>query len=137
MKAMATWMVVEDEPDVYDMILAMYEIMDIEGAAFLNGEDAISWLDDVDAGMVNTNLPQLALLDIRLPGAISGIQVGARIRASRRLGGIPIVLMTAYKLTPAQMNEAISESGADLLLYKPLPSLDEFQRLMFDVLARR
>lgn len=134
---MATWMVVEDEPDLYDMVLAMYETLGVDGVAFLNGEDAVNWLEDVDANAVAADLPQLALLDIRLPGAISGIQVGARIRASQRLGHIPIVLMTAYRLTPAQMDEAVSEAGADLLIYKPLPTIDEFQRLMFDVLMRR
>ncbi len=134
---MTTWMVVEDEPDLYDMVLAMYETLGIDGVAFLNGEDAVNWLDDVDAGAVDVDLPQLALLDIRLPGAISGIHVGARIRASQCLGHIPIVLMTAYRLTPTQMNEALSEAGADLLIYKPLPTIDEFQRLMFDVLTRR
>ncbi len=134
---MTTWMVVEDEPDLYDMVLAMYETLGIDGVAFLNGEDAVNWLDDVDAGAVDVDLPQLALLDIRLPGAISGIHVGARIRASQCLGHIPIVLMTAYRLTPTQMDEALSEAGADLLIYKPLPTIDEFQRLMFDVLARR
>lgn len=134
---MATWMVVEDEPDLYDMVLAMYETLGIDGVAFLSGEDAVDWLEDVDAGAVGVDLPQLALLDIRLPGKISGTLVGARIRASQRLSHIPIVLMTAYRLTPAQLEEALHEAGADLLIYKPLPSLDEFQRLMHDVLARR
>ncbi len=134
---MATWMVVEDEPDLYDMVLAMYETLGIDGVAFLSGEDAVNWLEDVDAGALGVDLPQLALLDIRLPGKISGTLVGARIRASQRLGHIPIVLMTAYRLTPAQLEEALHEAGADLLIYKPLPSLDEFQRLMHDVLARR
>ncbi|GIL08767.1 MAG: hypothetical protein BroJett033_2780 [Chloroflexota bacterium] len=134
---MATWMVVEDEPDLYDMVLAMYETLGIDGVAFLSGDDAVDWLEDVDAGAVGADLPQLALLDIRLPGKISGTLVGARIRASQRLGHIPIVLMTAYRLTPEQLEEALQEAGADLLIYKPLPSLDEFQRLMYDVLARR
>lgn len=134
---MATWMVVEDEPDLYDMVLAMYETLGIDGVAFLTGEDAVDWLDDVDAGAVGVDLPQLALLDIRLPGSVSGTRVGARIRTSQRLGHIPIVLMTAYRLTPAEQEEILDEAGADLLIYKPLPNLDEFQRLMYEVLARR
>jgi CheY-like chemotaxis protein len=131
---MATWLVVEDEPDLYDMVLAMYETLGIDGVAFLNGEDAVDWLDNVDAGAVGVDLPQLALLDIRLPGDIDGVQVGARIRASERLGHIPIALMTAYRLTPAQQDEALRDAGADLLLDKPLPALEEFQRLMFGLL---
>lgn len=133
---MATWLVVEDEPDLYDMVLAMYETLGIDGVAFLNGEDAVDWLNDVDAGVVGADLPQLALLDIRLPGDIDGVMVGARIRASASLGHIPIVLMTAYRLTPEQQDDALREAGADLLIFKPLPALDEFQRLMYELLAR-
>lgn len=134
---MATWMVVEDEPDLYDMVLAMYETLGIDGVAFVNGEDAAAWLDDVDAGAVGMDLPQLALLDIRLPGNVSGPEVGARIRASSVLGHIPIVLMTAYRLSAVQEENIMREAGADMLLYKPLPALDEFQRLMYEVLDRR
>src|SRR5450432_1096256 len=92
-------MVVEDEPDIYDVLLAMFEVWGIEGIAFVDGAEAVSWLDDVDKGTSSAELPELAILDIRLP-ELSGPEVGARIRGSERLGKIAIVLITAYRLLP-------------------------------------
>ena len=41
---MSTWMVVEDEPDIYDVLLAMFEIWGIEGVAFVDGGEAVGWI---------------------------------------------------------------------------------------------
>src|SRR5512145_1970792 len=98
---MSTWMVVEDEPDLYDTLLALFEIWSIDGVAFTNGTDALKWIEDVDKGSADTNLPELALLDIRLPGA-TGPEIGKRLRESTVLSDVAIVLMTAYYLTPTQ-----------------------------------
>ena len=68
-----TWMVVEDEPDIYDVLLAMFELWGIEGVAFVDGGEAISWVDAVDEGRVHGDLPELAILDIRLPDGLGAI----------------------------------------------------------------
>ena len=96
---MPTWMVVEDEPDIYDVLLAMFEIWGIEGVAFVDGAEAQAWIEDVDRGRVHGELPELAILDIRLP-EVSGPELGNRLRRSHVLGEIAIVLITAYRLTP-------------------------------------
>ena len=62
-------MVVEDEPDIYDVLLAMFEIWGIEGVAFVDGAEAVAWIENVDQGRVRGELPELAILDIRLPEA--------------------------------------------------------------------
>ena len=67
---MPTWMVVEDEPDLYDTLLMFFEIWGVDGIAFTTGTDAIRWIDDVDRGTNDAGVPELALLDIRLPGAV-------------------------------------------------------------------
>lgn len=36
---MTTWMVVENEPDIYEVILAMFEIWGIEGIGFVSDVD--------------------------------------------------------------------------------------------------
>src|SRR4051812_5080953 len=95
---MSTWMIVEDEPDIYELLLAMFEMWAIEGVAFVDGEEAITWIDEADKGTPG-ELPELAILDIRLPGNVSGPMVGARIRKSPALRHMGIVLATAYKLT--------------------------------------
>ena len=133
---MSTWMVVEDEPDLYDTLLAMFDIWSVDGVAFTNGLDAIRWIDDVDADHNGVSLPELAVLDIRLPGA-SGPEIGNRLRKSPLLRDIAIVLMTAYRLTPQQEREVIAMAQADALLYKPLPAPNEFHARLTNAVRNR
>lgn len=133
---MSTWMVVEDEPDIYDVLVAMFQIWGIEGIAFVDGADAVQWVEGVDAGRVPGELPELAILDIRLP-EVSGPEVAARIRKSPKLGNIGIVLITAYRLSPEQEKNAMTISQADLLLYKPLPNMPELRQQLDDVIKSR
>jgi CheY-like chemotaxis protein len=131
---MATWMVLEDEPDLYDMIMAMYEMLGVEGVAFGAGEEAVDWIEDVENGHWEEELPELALLDIRMPDSISGLMVGERMRQSARLKNTVIVLMTAHKLSPSEEKEAIQQTDADLLMYKPLPGFAELERTFHDLI---
>jgi CheY-like chemotaxis protein len=122
---MSTWMVVEDEPDLYDTLLALFEIWSVDGVAFTDGIDAMKWIEDVDEGNVDANLPELALLDIRLPG-VEGPDIGYRMRQSPLLKNVTIVLITAYHLTPQEEKKVITRAGADALMYKPLPAPMDF-----------
>ncbi len=133
---MTTWMVVEDEPDLYELVLAMYETLGVDGVSFTNGEDALAWIEDVENGLYPGELPELALIDIRLPGKTDGAMVGAHLRKSPKLEHIGIVLMTAYRLSPKQEQDYIDKSKCNTLLYKPLPVLDEFAHIMNVVLGR-
>lgn len=130
-------MVVEDEPDIYEVLLAMFEMWGIEGVAFVDGEEAIAWIDDVDQGRFQGELPELALLDIRLPGEINGVMVGERLRKSPVLKNIAMVLTTAYKLTDDEKKQAMAQSGADKWLPKPLPKFAELQTTLEAVIAQR
>jgi CheY-like chemotaxis protein len=132
---LSTWMVVEDEPDIYDVLLAMFEIWGIEGVAFVDGAEAVAWIEDVDQGRSRGELPELAILDIRLP-EVSGPEVGNRIRKSTILGDIAIVLITAYRLSPADELAVIAQAQADLLMYKPLPAMAELRTTMDAVIAK-
>lgn len=126
---MSTWMVVEDEPDLYETLLALFDIWSIDGVAFTTGRDAIRWIDDVDAGNIETNVPELAILDIRLPD-INGDAVARRLRQSTALKDITIVLITAYHLSPDKEAEMLSIAQTKHLVYKPLPEPAEFQLLL-------
>jgi len=134
---LSTWMVVEDEPDIYEVLLAMFEMWGIDGVAFVDGEEAVTWIEDVDSGRYNGELPELALIDIRLPGKVDGAMVGERIRESSILGDIAIVMSTAYKLSKEEEEEVVERAGADKLMYKPMPRFDELQRILEKVIAAR
>ncbi len=128
-------MVVEDEPDIYDVLLAMFEIWGIEGVAFVDGAEAVGWIENVDQGRVRGELPELAILDIRLP-EVSGPEVGHRLRQSPILGEMAIVLITAYRLSPEEEEQVVAQAKADLLMYKPLPTMIELRQKMDDVISR-
>jgi CheY-like chemotaxis protein len=130
-------MVVEDEPDIYEVLLAMFEMWGIEGVAFVDGEEAASWIEDVNAGRFRGELPELALLDIRLPGKISGPEVGERLRKSPILGQVAIVLSTAYRLSAEEETKVVEQADADKLMYKPLPRFTELQQVLEEVIAQR
>ncbi len=132
----STWMVVEDEPDLYATLLALFGAWSIDGVAFTNGTDAVKWIDDVDAGTADTNIPELAILDIRLPG-VEGPDIGARLRQSPVLKEIAIVLVTAFHLSPQQEKEVIAKAQADDLIYKPLPAPPEFRAILQKAIAKR
>lgn len=135
MSTLPTWMVVEDEPDIYEVLLAMFEIWGIAGVAFVDGGQAVSWIDDVDRGDARGDLPELALIDIRLP-EVSGPEVGNRLRRSPVLRNMAIVLITAYRLSPEEEQEAIAVAQADYLMYKPLPGMPELRRILDEIINR-
>lgn len=134
---MSTWMVVEDEPEIYELLLAMFEMWGIEGVAFVDGEEAIAWIEDVDNSRFQGELPELALLDIRLPGEINGIEVGERLRKSPILGNMALVMTTAYKLNDEEQKKAMEKSGADYWMPKPLPKFEELQKKLEQIIADR
>jgi CheY-like chemotaxis protein len=134
---LSTWMVVEDEPDIYDVLLAMFELWGIDGVAFVDGEESTAWIDDVDQGRYRGELPELALIDIRLPGKIQGDMVGERLRKSPILGHMAIVLITAYKMSIEDEEKVKKRAGADELMYKPLPKFNELQRRLEEIIAKR
>ncbi|HRL13052.1 MAG TPA: response regulator [Aggregatilineales bacterium] len=134
---MSTWMVVEDEPDIYEILLTLFGIWGIEGRAFVDGEEAVAWLDEVDNGTFQGELPELAMLDIRLPGDINGPEVGERIRKSPKLKNITIVLITAYPLRQDEYNAIMAQTEADRLIEKPLPKPAELQKMLEELLAQR
>src|SRR5688572_29504615 len=129
-------MVVEDEPDIYDVLLAMFEIWGIEGVAFVDGGEAVSWIEDVDKGSFTGELPELAILDIRLP-EVSGPDVGARLRQSGKLGKMAIVMITAYRLSPEEEEQVKARAQADALMYKPLPAMPELRKTLDEIIGKR
>lgn len=134
---MTTWMLVEDEPDLYDMVLAMYSMIGVRGEAFPDGESAVEWIEQVDAGKVDGELPELSLIDIRLPGDTSGLDVGERLRQSPRLRDMVIVLITGFHMNPHEERAAMRQTQADALVYKPLPGFAEFRQQLETLLRQR
>jgi CheY-like chemotaxis protein len=137
---MPVWMAVEDESDINDVIIGMFEAWGVKGLSFTDGAQAIHWVGQVETSPaphnLGGNLPELALIDIRLPNA-PGVEVAAHIRGSSVLHGMAIILMTAYRLNPHEEEEILRYSNADLLVYKTLPAMRPLRTLLEDVLNSR
>jgi DNA-binding response OmpR family regulator len=131
---MTTWMLIEDEPDLYDMLTHMIESIGHRVQGFIDAESALAWLRSVERGEEDEELPELALIDIRLPGKVDGTEVAVKLRASKTLSDIVIVLMTAYRLSPEEETAILQQSAPDMMLYKPLPSFPVFRQKLEDLL---
>ena len=133
---MTIWMAVEDESDIYDLVLEMFEMWGINGIAFDNATDTINWLAKIERQNTHGELPELALLDIRLPD-FSGLEISMAIRGNKWLHNIPIALMTAYHLSAEEEKEVMYHSQADILIYKPLPGMVELCQILEKVVHQR
>lgn len=125
---MTTWLVVEDDPDLIQMLAATTELLGVNSLFFSSGEAVEEWLGQMepDAG----EAPELALLDIRLSGEMTGVMVGALLRDCPAFTAMKLILMTAYRLSPSWEKIMLNQARADLLLYKPLPGLDQLRRVL-------
>ncbi len=101
-------LIVEDDPDVAEMLTAYFRTQDYEVFTVNWGEDGVR-----SALQVN---PDLAILDIRLPD-IDGYEVARRLRTDRRTSEIPIIFLTE-KRDRADRLQGL-ELGADDYITKP------------------
>ena len=126
-------MVVEDDHAIRDVISTMCELWDHQILTFKDGFEAMAYLDDE---VVPEPVPDVALIDIRMPGPW-GHEISARLREHPQLHDIGIVLMTAYALPGADAETYLETSGADRLVYKPLPPMDELHAVVVSILEER
>lgn len=81
----ARLLIVEDDLDIADMLNAYFRVQGYDVMTVNWGEDGVS--------ACQTNLPDLVILDIRLPD-IDGFEVARRLRTNRRTQEIPIIFLT-------------------------------------------
>ena len=101
-------LVVEDDPDIAELIVRYLEKADFLVRCVANGRAAL------DA--VAEQLPDLVVLDLMLP-QIAGLEVCRRLRSDSRTAAVPIIILTAR----ADESDRIVglELGADDYLGKP------------------
>jgi CheY-like chemotaxis protein len=131
-----TWLLVEDDLDIRTVVTVMMRVWGVQPLVFPDGNSTWAWLDSVENGSYTGELPELALMDIKMPGPF-GDQIAARIRQTQALKHIPIILMTAFTLTGSEVTDLAERSGMDHLIFKPLPDFEDFRRLMYEVRNRK
>jgi len=118
-------LVVDDKEDSRVLVRKVLRLHGYEVIGAGTGEDAIN--------MVQTELPDLILMDIRLPGGIDGLEATRRIKALPQLAHIPILAMTA-SVRPEDMQRALNE-GCSGFVRKPV-DIDELPRQVAEYIAR-
>ncbi len=133
---MNPWLVVEDDDDIRNIVKVLFMTWGHEPVEFRDGHRAFKWLDDIEAGRVSGTLPELALMDIRMPGP-RGNEIARRMRSMEQFRNIPIVLMTAFKLEADESQRFIDQDGVDRVIHKPLPDLFELKQMLDDLYAQK
>jgi CheY-like chemotaxis protein len=131
-----TWLLVEDDNDIRNVVAVMMSVWGEKPLSFADGNAAWAWLDSVANGTFTGELPDLALMDIRMPG-YTGDKVAARIRQTPSIKDIPIILMTAFSLSDVEVQSMMEQSGFDHMINKPLPDMEVFRSTLYRVRDER
>lgn len=103
-----TILVVEDDPDVADMLNAYFQVQGYEVITVYWGSDALK--------ESRVHRPDLVILDIRLPD-IDGYEIARRLRSNRRTEDVPIIFLTERRARSDRLQGL--EIGADDYITKP------------------
>jgi two-component system cell cycle response regulator DivK len=93
----------------------------------------ITELPETAIEMALAHLPDLVLLDIRLPAG-SGADVARRLKSDERTRTIPIIAVTAVAMPGDR--EGILQSGCDAYMPKPL-HIEEFMSTVTAIIETR
>jgi len=111
--AYSSVLVVDDEPDNFDVIESLLSDRPYQLHYVSNGIDALESLDLFQ--------PDVILLDVMMPG-LDGIEVCARIKAMPDWHTVPIVIVTA--LTEKKDLARCMAAGADDFITKPINGIE-------------
>lgn len=103
-----TILIVEDDPDVAEMLNAYFQVQGYEVITVNWGGDALK--------ASHVRQPDLVILDIRLPD-IDGYEVAQRLRSNRRTEDVPIIFLTEKRARADRLHGL--EIGADDYITKP------------------
>ncbi|MCX8045240.1 MAG: response regulator transcription factor [Desulfobacterota bacterium] len=109
---------IEDEPDIVELISLHLTKAGYAVKAFLSGADFLAFLDK--------RTPELIILDLMLPD-IDGLEICKLIRKRDVTAGIPIIMLTAKS---EEMDKVLGlEIGADDYMTKPFSTKELIARV--------
>lgn len=116
-------LIVEDQPDIRELIRMTLELEDLEIHEADNGDQGLD--------IARAVRPELILLDVMMPGSMDGFEVCRRLRADPNFKRTRVVMLTAR--AHDQDRQEGARAGADAYLTKPFSPrqlLDVVNRLM-------
>jgi signal transduction histidine kinase len=129
LSAAGTILVVEDDADVRNLVLAQLEDLGFTTLAAANGSEALELLQEPD------NRVDLLLTDVVMPGGMTGVELVRSARAMRP--GLPAILTSGYTSGSAGDRDGGGSDRAEALpiLSKPYQQ-GELARIIGQILAR-
>lgn len=113
MRESAVILIVDDEPDNFDVVEALLHNEHYFLSYLPSGEAALNLIDKIQ--------PDVILLDFMMPG-ITGIEVCQRIKSTPKWQAVPIIMLTA--LNSKEDLSRCLEAGADDFISKPIDALE-------------
>ncbi len=94
----STILLIEDNPDDEELALLAFERNRIANAMIVvrDGQEALDFFFGEGAGQGAKALPQVVLLDLKLP-KVDGLEVLRRLRADSRTRRLPVVVLTSSR----------------------------------------
>jgi two-component system phosphate regulon response regulator PhoB len=117
-------LLVDDDPDLREVVAAMLEAVGLVVAAVGSAEEALEW--------ARLDPPDLVVLDWNLPG-MSGLDLCKVMRADPQLRHLPLLFLTAHSATQDMV--AAFAAGADDYVVKPFRAAELGARI-FGLLRR-
>jgi DNA-binding response OmpR family regulator len=107
-------LIIDDEPDIVETLTFMLKARNYDVITAFDGQEGLV--------KVKTENPDLALLDIMMPG-IDGYDVCSKIKSDKDTKKLPVIMLTAKGEGDAVIKA--HKSGADDYIVKPfsLPTL--------------
>lgn len=112
-KTMARVVLIEDEPNIAE---AIRFILSRDGWEVTALADGLGGIEAIRAGA-----PDLVILDLMLPG-VSGMDLLEAIRADRRLGAVPVLMLTAKG--QGRDRDAAMQAGVNRFMTKPFSNAE-------------
>lgn len=117
-------LVVDDDDAARRM---MRRLLERRGFRVIDADNGASGLS-----MARVELPACVLLDLRMPGELSGLDVARELRADAATARIPVVIVSAS--THLDARELVDQVGCDAFLEKPV-DFDELEATLARVLS--
>ncbi|MCZ2098593.1 MAG: response regulator [Anaerolineae bacterium] len=106
--------VVEDEAEIADLLRVVLTCPQVELYAAANGREGLALIEDIG--------PDLAILDVMLPGEWDGWDVFDALRASLRFRDMPVIILTVLR-QQAERHPLFRDNMLNQYLTKPFDTM--------------
>ena len=123
--------VIEDDPDVIQVIKDVFEMVKIKGNFFSSSVEGFKELKSIGTLDV-VDVPQLVIMDLMMPG-VSGFELCKLIRSKDRLKNTSIVVITGYD--SPKIRKEVALYGVNDYLAKPF-DIKEFRSKFLSLIKK-